>query len=429
MKFSQYNYVYEQENNLVIVNIATSKYVKIKDKEQILHLKKLLADRALLSDSDEMVRALKAHLYIVDDDCDEYKIVKEKLNEHLIQCDKTAKIFLYVTDQCNFRCVYCPEEHVNKKFSDENWDALYNHILNNVSLGKYEKIEISFFGGEPLLETKKIISFLEKLETIPAKYPNVVFDHSIITNGYLLTSEVYDKLVQLHVNTYQITVDGFADTHDKYRPLVGGQPSWDKIIKNLEYINTKEDGAVIILRTNYSNELIDSMSEWKKYEELHFKNEKFIFSENLVTGLSERVPEKYIVDDKSLEKFDLNSSEDASELIRPFSGICRCAYTNYYTISTEGKIAKCENIFNNNEEKFIGYLGKSGDFIFNDNYKRWIDDYEVDTCSTCIAFPVCCARVCPARKAIFPDTRPDCINTKKNFEATIIEFIKQKVLK
>ena len=430
MKFSQYNYIYEDKNGLVIVNIKNSKYVKIKDKAQILHLKELINDNSLISASDDMAAALKANNYIVDYDLDEYAEVKKNLKEYLAQYNNTLTIFLYVTEQCNFRCVYCPEQHVNKTFSDENWEALYRHIEKGISDKRYTNIKISFFGGEPLLKFDKIINFLEKLELLSKNFSNVLFEHHITTNGYLLTPQVYDKLVSLHVKNYQITVDGFDDTHNYLRPLVGGQPSWEKIIENVKYINTKDDNTSVVIRTNYSNDSVDKLNQWKKWEEQSLTNAKFIFDYVPVSRFSKKVPEKYVVhDSKKFEKVYEDKLLNTSRLVKPFSGICNSAHPNYYSITTDGKIARCETLFNDNNELYCGYMDKSGEFIFRDDYKKWTEDFETELCPTCIAYPVCCARRCPAKKAIYPDTRPDCAITRNNFTKNIENFIKYNVLK
>lgn len=60
---------------------------------------------------------------------------------------------------------------------------------------------------------------------------------SITTNGYLLTPNNIKTLIDCNVYSYTITIDGLQETHDKFRHLVGKQPTFNNnIINNLEYI-------------------------------------------------------------------------------------------------------------------------------------------------------------------------------------------------
>ena len=53
---------------------------------------------------------------------------------------------------------------------------------------------------------------------------------NIITNGLLLTPEMVDRLTPCGLNGVKITLDGDRDTHNRMRPLRGGQGTFDRII-------------------------------------------------------------------------------------------------------------------------------------------------------------------------------------------------------
>src|SRR5215216_6583031 len=59
---------------------------------------------------------------------------------------------------------------------------------------------------------------------------------NVITNGLLLTPEVVDRLEPFGLNGFKITLDGDRDTHNRMRPLRGGQGTFDKIIGNLRRV-------------------------------------------------------------------------------------------------------------------------------------------------------------------------------------------------
>jgi len=132
MKFSQYNYPIKFKDGYIIVNIFNSKYVKITKEDDINHLAKLEQGELPFTLEDNIVKALYEQGYIVDSDVDEYKLAKAEVDKFIKQWEKHLLVMLYVTDQCNFRCIYCPQKHVNSSFSDDNWEALYNHIEKGV---------------------------------------------------------------------------------------------------------------------------------------------------------------------------------------------------------------------------------------------------------------------------------------------------------
>ena len=59
---------------------------------------------------------------------------------------------------------------------------------------------------------------------------------SIITNGLLLTPEVVDRLLPFGLSGVKITLDGDRDTHNRMRPLRGGQGTFDRIIENIRRV-------------------------------------------------------------------------------------------------------------------------------------------------------------------------------------------------
>ena len=59
---------------------------------------------------------------------------------------------------------------------------------------------------------------------------------NIITNGLLLTPEVVDRLLPFGLNGIKITLDGDRDTHNRMRPLRGGQGTFDRIVENIRRV-------------------------------------------------------------------------------------------------------------------------------------------------------------------------------------------------
>jgi uncharacterized protein len=78
---------------------------------------------------------------------------------------------------------------------------------------------------------------------------------NIITNGLLLTPEVVDRLVPFGLNGVKITLDGDRDTHNRMRPLRGGQGTFDRIIRNVRAVAHKTRVAI---GGNFDESSVDS---------------------------------------------------------------------------------------------------------------------------------------------------------------------------
>lgn len=133
---------------------------------------------------------------------------------------------------CNFDCPYCFEDHGRGKMSAEVQDdvvALAERMLDRCGR---KNLNVTWFGGEPLLATDVIDALSKRLMEV-AKSHGGTYGACIITNGYLLTQDVVDMLVENGVESAQVTIDGLGDTHNATRRLAGGGPTFDRITNNL----------------------------------------------------------------------------------------------------------------------------------------------------------------------------------------------------
>ncbi len=101
---------------------------------------------------------------------------------------------------------------------------------NNLS----KTVMISFYGGEPLLNMKLIKKIVNYAKTRKVKY--IEFSFGMTTNGVLLEKHM-DFLAAS--NFYlSISLDG-NKKNSSYRVLKNGQPSFDKVIKNINKLKNK----------------------------------------------------------------------------------------------------------------------------------------------------------------------------------------------
>jgi uncharacterized protein len=172
---------------------------------------------------------------------------REELNRYLDQITNDTSelnITVLTTLQCNFACDYCFQgDHgdYNKfaeKMSLETAARIASWIERELDRVRPEKFVLTFFGGEPLLNLPVMYYLAERLamDTSSRHVEQIV---SIITNGLLLTEEVVDRLLPFGLKGVKITLDGDRETHNRMRPLRGGQGTFDRIIDNMRRIAGK----------------------------------------------------------------------------------------------------------------------------------------------------------------------------------------------
>ena len=430
MKLSIYNRIVEVEDGFVIYNTHVSKYYKINKEKDVKEFRALL-NKKTFSEKTLLVEDLFNKDFIVGERKNEYESVRKKINKFYKNMDKQLRMLIYTTNQCNFRCIYCPEKHENVKLTQENWDSLYRYIEKNVKNKKYEVITLGFFGGEPLLEARAIIDFLKKVSKLKKYNKNLSIEHTITTNGYLLTPKIYDELVKYDLKLFQITIDGFASSHDVTRPRVDGVGTWDKIIENLEYIDKQNDGARFSIRVNVSKFNQESVIKFFNWFDEKFKNQKFNYDIVPVSKFSDKVDDKYVIERTSVVIDNLSDclykfrkfGNYASNPVSRLSHTCKCAQSNFYTLAANGKVYKCEKTYA--EAEPVGHLEKNGNIVFTEDIKPWTKNFEYEECKTCYLYPICAGRSCPSKKVISKSgERFDCECEKEYANHQIEEIIK-----
>jgi uncharacterized protein len=170
------------------------------------------------------------------------------------------RMTVLTTLQCNFACDYCIQgDHgdYNKhaaKMSLETAGQVAEWAEERLGALGAESYVLTFFGGEPLLNLPVMYYLAERMWNFcePRGIRMLV---NIITNGLLLTPEVVDRLLPFGLNGVKITLDGDRDTHNKMRPLRGGQGTFDKIISNVRQVAGK---CRIAVGGNFDAETVDS---------------------------------------------------------------------------------------------------------------------------------------------------------------------------
>jgi uncharacterized protein len=106
-----------------------------------------------------------------------------------------------------------------------------------------KRLTLTFFGGEPLLNMPVVYDQAERAWAA-CQARGVALSLGIITNGLLLTEEVVDRLLPYGLGYVKVTLDGDRETHNRMRPLRGGQGTFDRIIANVRKVSGKVRVAI-----------------------------------------------------------------------------------------------------------------------------------------------------------------------------------------
>ena len=173
---------------------------------------------------------------------------------------ETLKITVLTTLQCNFACGYCIQgDHgdYNKHAAKMSLDTavrVADWTERRLDVLRPSRLVLTFFGGEPLLNLPVMYLLAERLHA-SCEARGITLSISIVTNGLLLTREVVERLKPFGLFGIKITLDGDRDTHNRMRPLRGGQGTFDKIIANVRQVASL---VKISIGGNFDADSVDS---------------------------------------------------------------------------------------------------------------------------------------------------------------------------
>jgi uncharacterized protein len=183
---------------------------------------------------DRVLTTLLYGGFAVEDGVDEVRFVEEEYRRSRFDASGMV-LTIAPTLACNFGCDYCFQgtDKPCGKMSVEVQDATV--ALVERCTRALRRLHIAWYGGEPLLGLPVIEALSQRFIAI-CERDSVQYDAMIVTNGYRLTADVAQSLWALGVQVAQVTLDGAEDYHDQRRTLLGGQGTFERIIRNVKSV-------------------------------------------------------------------------------------------------------------------------------------------------------------------------------------------------
>lgn len=267
-----------------------------------------------------------------------------------------ARVLRYVlvpTSFCNMDCAYCGQVHQPGGLAPRHRAIVRNRILDGIRRSTTEAVQVSWFGGEPMIAYPVIRSlsadFAEAADAVGTHY-----QAKMTTNGSLLTPEKLSVLANecrlVHV---EITLDGLADTHDRHRPLKSGGRSFLHVVDTLEQaLSTPESlhALQFVLRTNIdiaNRDHIDEYIDWMGQRGT-FATERVSFSLNPIHSWGNDVSALELErleyarrEIDWLRRLDSYGLRYAALPMRPKKVLCSAVSRSAEVISSSGRIFSC----------------------------------------------------------------------------------------
>jgi len=142
------------------------------------------------------------------------------------------ELTLFVDHQCNLRCTYCYNgEKFTRCMSLETAQRAVDLALRK----PVRHLDLSFFGGEPLLHLgllQEITEYAERaIATLPPPRPSLRL--IVNTNGTCWSPEALDWLAPPRLATAFVSIDGPRDVHDRHRIDTRGNGTFDRVLEGL----------------------------------------------------------------------------------------------------------------------------------------------------------------------------------------------------
>jgi len=146
-------------------------------------------------------------------------------------------IYLLLSQSCNFGCIYCLngtktyKTGENLKMSEE---VAFRGVEKSLaSLAAGGRLEVAFFGGEPLLNwdlAKRVIEHCES--ELKPRYSDKEVTYHITSNLSFLPKDLIEWAKKYNIS-FLCDIDGPEDIHNRCRPYKGGAGSYSDVSGNV----------------------------------------------------------------------------------------------------------------------------------------------------------------------------------------------------
>ncbi len=256
MRWSAYNIWVDRHPTRYVFNVLSGRFLSLST-ERYERVQRWLDTGETDGLEEHVLRGLTEHRVLISEDVDELRVLKGRWN---IGGHDPRRLGLTVVTSlgCNFDCGYCFEDKHPSLLSAEAQRGVLDLVRG--SAGHLEHLDVTWFGGEPLLGKRSLLALSDELIEI-CDANGIDYSADIITNGWYLDEATARELKDRRVTSAQITIDGPADVHDRMRPHVNGGGTFERIIANLHQAVEHLDVRVRVSLDRHSAGRVEELFE------------------------------------------------------------------------------------------------------------------------------------------------------------------------
>lgn len=427
MKSSQYNNYIPLENGQYILYNTLSRAIILVDEEIRKNIQECENPESNLP--PEAVNYFTQLEIIVDDDKDEFSMVKQRYNAKCYS-ERSLNFIVSPTALCNLSCCYCwqrakgsftKQSTLKTTMSESTLKGVLQFIKQTTDELNATEIPLMFYGGEPLMAKDVLYEIYGNLAAWCTEH-SITMNPKFSTNCTLFDESVIEKLLSYNsIDFVRVPLDGPEKIHDKYRHFANGKGTYHIIMKNIELL--QDAGITVEIQYNinphyeYAPQLFDDLIErglnnitvncHRLFDPLTFvlevKEALDLLDEHVSVPKSKILPS--FKECSKGKKFVYTwALKKGFELHRPKFGLflpCKAASYYMYVIDPRGEVYKCPTAMLT-ESMEVGRIRKNGTLEKYPFWYEWMDINPTmfDECSVCSYLPSCGGGCIYARKLV-----------------------------
>jgi uncharacterized protein len=392
MKVSKYNYIVEKEEKSYWYNGISHSYFTLEKGlgTKLLDVMMKNGLGMLQEKSPTFYNKIRESGFIVDDAVDEIDIIREEY-KNIVE-KKDYFLIVLPTLNCNFKCWYCVQNHIDTVMDATTISKVKRHIKKVVKEEKITSLQLEWFGGEPFMFFEEVIKPIGEYAMQVCREFDTPFTNTATTNGYYLTQAIHEELLNLNFHRFQITLDGKRSLHNTIKKTEDGTSAFDITLGNINNLLSRSNGTIEVqLRINYTEQTLD--------DEIIDQVNGIIEPNNRhsITIVLKKVWQEHVdhsrtdMIDQIMRKFkESGYACNVLDFIRNFIP-CYTEKKWFNTINYNGGVLKCTASDILYSDTPPGKLEEDGSILWQEHFLSncHISNFENDRCIKCKYLPIC----------------------------------------
>ena len=344
---------------------------------------------------------LREHLFAVPQSLDEKKLVNQyrtlrKMIDTVDDENITSSYTIMTTTDCNARCFYCYEKGRSRiPMSEKTTMKVASLIKRNHSKEPKKEVNLRWFGGEPLYNSKVIDLICRELEK-----SGVPFKTGMTSNGYLFDEDTVQRAVNLwKLQKIQITLDGTEAIYNRSKAFIYDGPvsPYRRVVGNVGLL--LDAGIRVTVRLNIGLHNADDLFALvRSLSDMYANRNGFscyahiLFEKSAGNGSVRQTDESRKLVYEKLEQLESLMADlgiKGKEAFLPKEvkqNWCMADNGKSIMIAPTGDIGLCEHY---SEDHFISHVD-SADVVDEEMVAKFRERREeIELCNSCPIYPQC----------------------------------------